>query len=345
MITETHLLSRIVSLVRQRLPDSWHVQSEASNTLSHLGITPPESPGLDLQVITRQRLDPYQIPALVEKYAHLDPKQILLISPYLGATTREKLSHKRINYADATGNVWISSDYPPLFIHTTGAQKDPHPETRPLASLKGAGAGRAIRALCDFLPPFGIRHLATCSGASATALSRVATLLEREDLLERAKDGGITHLNWDGVLRRWAQDYTLFKPGYYAQYLEPRGLNHLLTKLSALPLQWTLTGSLAIHQHNPVAAPRLGVVYVADVLKAAQTLGIVPAEKGANVILLEPFDPVVFQRLWQNSPDPCALPTQVAVDLLVSPGRGPEEAEALLEWMAEHEREWRQPCP
>jgi hypothetical protein len=33
------------------------------------------------------------------------------------------------------------------------------------------------------------------------------------------------------------------------------------------------------------------------------------------------------------------------VDLLVSPGRGPEEAEALLEWMADHELEWRRPCP
>jgi len=63
------------------------------------------------------------------------------------------------------------------------------------------------------------------------------------------------------------------------------------------------------------------------------------------VILLEPFDPVVFRRLWQDSPDRCAAPPQVVVDLLVSPGRGPEEAEALLEWMADHELEWRQPSP
>jgi hypothetical protein len=123
------------------------------------------------------------------------------------------------------------------------------------------------------------------------------------------------------------------------------GMNRLLTKLPALFSNWALTGSLAVHQHNPVAAPRLGVVYVEDVIKAAQVLGLVPIEKGANVILLEPFDPVVFRRLWQEDSGRCAAPTQVAVDLLVSPGRGPEEAEALLEWMADHELEWRQPCP
>ena len=33
--------------------------------------------------------------------------------------------------------------------------------------------------------------------------------------------------------------------------------------------------------------------------------------------------------------------SQVAADLLTSPGRGPAEAESLLEWMRANETEWR----
>ena len=34
-------------------------------------------------------------------------------------------------------------------------------------------------------------------------------------------------------------------------------------------------------------------------------------------------------------------PSQIVVDLMTSPGRGPNEAEALIEWMGEHEDTWR----
>ena len=32
---------------------------------------------------------------------------------------------------------------------------------------------------------------------------------------------------------------------------------------------------------------------------------------------------------------------QIAADLLTSPGRGPNEAEALIAWMGEHKPVWR----
>jgi hypothetical protein len=34
-------------------------------------------------------------------------------------------------------------------------------------------------------------------------------------------------------------------------------------------------------------------------------------------------------------------PSQAAADLLTSSGRGPEEAEALIEWMLANEEAWR----
>ena len=111
--------------------------------------------------------------------------------------------------------------------------------------------------------------------------------------------------------------------------------------------RYALTGSLA----GPGIAPaRLAMVYVDDAERAAEALDLVPTEAGANVWLLEPFDVVVFDRL-QSLPVACtpkpintlaASPAQVAADLMTSPGRGPQEAEALLEKMKGTEHAWRQ---
>jgi hypothetical protein len=64
-------------------------------------------------------------------------------------------------------------------------------------------------------------------------------------------------------------------------------------------------------------------------------------EVGANVILAEPFDPVVYERSREQDGIACVAPSQNAADLLTSPGRGPAEAEELMEWMSRNEGAWR----
>jgi hypothetical protein len=50
---------------------------------------------------------------------------------------------------------------------------------------------------------------------------------------------------------------------------------------------------------------------------------------------------VVFDRASKRNDLTCAAWSQVAADLLTSPGRGTAEGEDLLRWMKENEREWR----
>jgi hypothetical protein len=83
------------------------------------------------------------------------------------------------------------------------------------------------------------------------------------------------------------------------------------------------------------------MIYTPDIVALAEQLDLRPAERGANVILLEPFDAVVFERTSQRGEVICAAFGQVAPDLLTSPGRGPAEGEELLRWMAENENAWR----
>ncbi|MGI8829044.1 MAG: hypothetical protein ACR2I5_04625, partial [Candidatus Limnocylindria bacterium] len=86
---------------------------------------------------------------------------------------------------------------------------------------------------------------------------------------------------------------------------------------------------------------RLVSMFVENAARTARELDLKPTETGINVLLAEPFDPVVFERTQVVKGVTYASPPQVVADLLHGPGRAPQEAEALLRWMAKHERAWR----
>jgi hypothetical protein len=104
---------------------------------------------------------------------------------------------------------------------------------------------------------------------------------------------------------------------------------------------YCITGSLAASRRAPVAPSRLGAIYTGNPGALADSLGLQPADAGANILLLEPYDGVVFERTWSEDGLTFAALSQVAADLLTSPGRGPSEGEALLRWMSEHVEGWR----
>ena len=66
-----------------------------------------------------------------------------------------------------------------------------------------------------------------------------------------------------------------------------------------------------------------------------------PTGTAANVVLLEPFDPVVFERTVERDGLRCVAPSQLAVDLLTGPGREPSQGEQMLISMEQNEDAWR----
>jgi len=58
-------------------------------------------------------------------------------------------------------------------------------------------------------------------------------------------------------------------------------------------------------------------------------------------MLARPFDTVVFDRTFKRDGLQFVSLSQAAADLLTGPGRSPEEAESLIEWMKAHEDAWR----
>jgi hypothetical protein len=102
-----------------------------------------------------------------------------------------------------------------------------------------------------------------------------------------------------------------------------------------------VTGGLAAAALATATPARLGAVWVRDAAGAATKLHLRPAEAGANVLLIEPGDEGVFEGAAQRDFVWYAAPSQVAADLLTSPGRGPADGEELIRWMEANEGQWR----
>ena len=229
-----------------------------------------------------------------------------------------------------------------MYIETQGADKNPFREERPLQSLRGSRAARVVRGLLDYRTPFGTRELAAKTTSSAAMISRVSSLLEPDEIVTKESPRGrIVSVDWEALARRWAMDYDFAPPKLSTTWLEPRGTRTLFARLRDAGIRYAVTGSFAGYRLAPVAEPRLAALYVDDPATAARSLGLRPAETGGNVLLVRPFDPVAFERAECDDGITYARVTQVLLDLMKGPGRGPAEAEALQEWMRDNEDIWK----
>jgi hypothetical protein len=352
LISETELIGAAVNQLRERLPATWGIAVVEPPPVRQarpdacLDIMSPDQTRATIAVeVIGPRTAPY-LQHVLERLRRVREEMpdaaLLAVAPYFSPRIRAELARNGIGYADATGNFRLTLDQPALFIETSGADRDPWPDDQPLKSLRGAAAGRAVRAFCDFAPPYGIRELADRADVPAPTLSRVAELLEREGILERERPRGrIISLDWQAALHRWTQDYSFTRSNKTSTWLEPRGLPAFEDKLRTLDHSFVITGSPAANVIAPIAAPRLAALYVKNAKATATQLGLRPAESGANVLLAEPFDAVVFARGFEQDGLSYAAYSQVAVDLLTGPGRWPAEGEAVLEWMQGNEPTWR----
>jgi hypothetical protein len=350
--TEARLLRQVVRNIEALLPSDW--------TMTTLGepagrdrpdlvavVRGPDGAEATLIVGSKRALLPRDVAHVVmqlRSYAEragLKDATLVVTAPFLSETARELIVSLDANYIDSTGNILIRALRPALFIKQGGATKDPWPSDETLRTLKGRGAGRALRALLDFQPPYGIREIAARAKVPIGSLSRTIDLLDRDGLITKDGRGPITDLDWEGIIRRWAKDYDVTSTNQVNTFLGPRGLPALSTKLGKLKRGYAATGAFAAQHFSPVAPTRLAAIYVNDVIGWSERLDLRPADSGANVWLLEPYDNVVFERTTSWKGAVCVSPTQLAVDLLTGPGRDPSEGEELLTWMKGNERAWR----
>ncbi|MGH3117883.1 MAG: hypothetical protein ACRDQ2_12385, partial [Gaiellales bacterium] len=254
------------------------------------------------------------------------------------------LQERGIAYADATGNLYLTSDDPLILLSDRGASADPwRGPGRPTTSLKGLPAAKLVRALADFVPPYSVADLADLAGASLGAAYRLSDYLAGEGLLIRAERGPITDVDWPELLRRWSQEARYLDTSTTRGFLEPRGIDSLVENLGrqTSSQRYAVSGSLATQPYAPYAEARLGLIYTDDPVTLSSDLGLRAVETGANVILATPRSPVVFERTSTWRDITIVAPSQAVADLLGGPGRNPAEGEYLLDWMKENPDAWR----
>ncbi len=349
--SETELVEIFAEELRRRLPAGWSVRRARSQPRGLwqpdfvYDIGPANGPTGRLAVEVRKRLYPRDVVSQRLLWRAIDPETpVVVVTDYISPRTRQVLEEAELNFADATGTLRLHLNEPLMVIDVQGSGQPPRqaPERRELRSLRTPAAGRGVRALCDFRPPYGVRELANRAGLAPATVSRLFDFLDREALLERdSPRSPVTAVDWAGLLRRWTQDYRFETSNRIGRFIEPRTLPALLERLRGYERRYAVTGSFAASRWATVAPPRLATIFVEDAERAGKELKLTPTEAGINVLLAEPFDRVVFERTQRIDGVTYTAPSQAAADLLTGSGRAPQQAEALLTWMGKNERAWR----
>jgi hypothetical protein len=342
-------IGAVVAALEERLPQGWQIdvamepRTDQGRPDAIVTVRSPDGASTDVVVEYKTRIDPADVGAALAQLERWPQAQPMVIAPFLSTRTRRLLSERGASWADATGNLRVALARPPVFVELAGATTNPFGRRdSPLKSLKGAGAAGVVRALCDYRPPFTVSQLARGAGLPVASVFRVVDLLLKESLVEKAsKRGAIVSVDWAGLLARWCEDYSLLGSNRALSVLEPRGTDALLQKLREANRDYALSASAVALRVAPVAPSRLIVVYSEAPEALAADLALAPADAGANAFVVEPFSPALMARTEMRDGLRCAALSQVAADLLTSPGRGPAEGEALMSWMRENEDQWR----
>ena len=208
---------------------------------------------------------------------------------------------------------------------------------------QGRPAARVVLALLDERASWKITDLVAISGTSTGSVYRVVDFLEAEALAGRDGEGRVVVPDWAALLRRWSEDYQFVATNTITQWIAPRGLDDLQTRiLRAAEGEYAVTGTIAAAEFASYAPARSAMIYVADAQRAAAAWDLRSSDTGVNVLLAEPAYRIVLDRSRTTATGlKIVPPAQVAVDLLTGPGRAPSEAEELLTWMKTNEQSWR----
>jgi len=340
---ERSLLRLAQDRVREQLPERWSVQinseRERSAVDAVIEVVPPDAPAICFQLEVKTLLNARDVPRLAAQMG--DQVRPMVAARYLSPQTRDALTAAGFSYLDATGNLRLVSDSPPLFASASGADRDPwRSSDRPTNTLKGIPAARIVRALTDVQGTWRIRELAQFAQTSLGSTSRTVDYLDREALVVRDDSGAIVEVDWESLVRRWAADYALLRSSQIARCIAPRP-EDALAGVRDLGEPYVITGSLAARRWTPTAEATVAVVLVEEPEATADVLGLRRAAGTANVLLIRPFDNIVYERAATEDGLRYAAPAQVLVDLMTGPGRNPSEAEILLDWMRRDESRWR----
>jgi len=356
------VLRHAVEQIQRCLPSHWatNVATKTNDVAAaRLTIKTPAGATAALAIGARRQLDPRLVPEVAGALRTAAADAFVVIAPFLGACTRERLAEEGIGYVDLVGNMRLVLDRPTVFISSRGDERSPWAVPRASRSLHAPKACRIVRALADGTfesgtlkgfpnppamvrgeqsspaphAPFGVRQLAAVAGTDPGYVSRLLDLFHREELIEREPRGPVAAVHLARLIRRWAEDYRFGEAHRFVALAHPYGVPGALARLRDAQVPHALTARAGAAALSGTALPGAVAAYVDNPERVAAIVGAEPADAGAgaNLLLIDPFDPFVFEGTWEASGLRYAARAQIMADLLGSPPPGPAQAASLLE--------------
>ncbi|RZU51546.1 IclR-like helix-turn-helix domain-containing protein [Krasilnikovia cinnamomea] len=268
---------------------------------------------------------------------------LLVVAPWLSQTTREALQDRGISFLDLTGNVLVRAERPAVYVRLQGAQRDPAPRPQSAATLQGAKARRLVRTLVDHRPPYRLTQLAAVTGLSQSYVSKLLDTLHDQALVDRPRRGEVKDVAWFRLLDVAGRSYTPFRNSQATPFVAPAGAAAFYKQLASDPDAPTVavTGAFAAREVAPVAGAAQLAVYSTELEELRRFGRLVPTDEGADVVVLHPDDAWVMRGTRTVGGLPHVALSQLVLDCVNGPGRLPEQGEAVLRWMVDHEQQWR----
>lgn len=329
-------LDETVEQLRALVPLEWEVRVVRRNADGGEIELVADGADASVAVVTRKRLEPRSVDHLP-----LGEQPTLVFAEWLSPRTRELLRERNVGFMDSTGNVEVCLSRPALLIRTDGSDRDPEPKPASGPTLRGPRAWALMRTLAEVRPPYTASDLAERLDIDNGYVTKVLQALVDERLIERESRRPVIGVAWEALLRQIASSYSLFDSNETSTWVTSSGPAQLLDDLAGKnPRRWAVSGSFAASGLISVTAAQTAMIYTDDPERLAKLARLLPTDTGANVVLAQPFDPIVFDRLRTDRTYPRVSVAQTVIDLLTGSARMPEEGEALLGWMERNEGRW-----
>jgi hypothetical protein len=334
------VLRHAVEQIQRCLPGHWSTTvtlktNDAAD--ARLTIKTPAGASAALAIGARRQLDPRLVAEVAGALKTAAADAFVVIAPFLGPRTRERLADEGLGYVDLVGNMRLVLDRPTVFIASRGEDSSPWAAPRTTRSLHAAKASRLIRALVDGRGQggaLGVRQLAVLAGTDPGYVSRLLDLFHREELIERVPRGPVVAVHAARLIRRWVEDYRFGDAHRFVPLAHAHGVPGALAALRDAGVPHALTARAGAAALLGTALPGIVAAYVDNPERVAAEIGAEHADAGANLLLIDPFDTFVFDGTWELSGLRYAARAQIIADLLGSPAPAPAQAASLLAAMS-----------
>lgn len=254
----------------------------------------------------------------------------VLVVPFMSSMGAQVAERERLNWIDLAGNARIRAR--DLYVRIEGRPDVMPARGRPSSPFAPRSARVTRRLLLDPSRWWRQKDLAHATGLDDGRVSRIVRRLDDELLLER-RGRELRPNDPELLLDAWAQDYRFDRHDILVGHVSGSGIELARAiggRLAMLDVRHAFTGLPAAWVIDGFAAFRLTTLYVdGDPRDAAEQLHMRTSGRGANVQIVGPNDPGVFDGDQDRDGLRCVSAVQVYLDLLHLPERAQDAARHL----------------